>query len=75
MTTKIFKMKDDKTTYCSKCDKQVNYCTDYVSDTVLTVKFCNECDERITMSEEDAKEFRMRIKRKREIRRQNIIRD
>ena len=75
MTTKIFKMKEDNTIYCSKCDKEVKYCTDYVSDTTNMVKFCNECDGRITMSEEDVKKFKFKIKRKREIRRQNIIRE
>ncbi len=68
-------MKDNKTIYCPHCDKEVNYCTDYVSDTTNMVKFCNDCDGRITMSEEDAKQFRMRLKKEREIRRQNIIRE
>ena len=33
--------------YCSDCDTQVNYCTDYVADRKSVVKFCNECDVRI----------------------------
>ena len=70
---KTFNMKDEKIIYCSKCDKEVNYCTDYVSDTNNMVKFCNECDGRITMSKEDAKTFKMRIKRNNEIKRQNIL--
>ena len=33
--------------YCSDCDTQVSYCTDYVADRKSVVKFCNECDVRI----------------------------
>ena len=33
--------------YCSDCDTQVSYCTDYVADRKSIVKFCNECDVRI----------------------------
>ena len=36
-----------KKTHCPKCDKIVNYCTDYVGDRNSMVKFCNECDSRI----------------------------
>ena len=35
---KTFNMKDEKIIYCSKCEKEVNYCTDYVSDTNNMVK-------------------------------------
>ena len=37
----------NKKTYCPTCDKQVQYCTDYVSDKKSLVKFCNDCDTRI----------------------------
>ena len=32
---------------CQECNKQVEYCTDYVGDKKSLVKFCKECDARI----------------------------
>ena len=42
----------NKTIYCKICNRDVEYCTDYVGDKHSLVKFCNICDSRI---EEDYK--------------------
>ena len=42
----------NKHIYCKTCNREVEYCTDYVGDKHSLVKFCNICDTRI---EEDYK--------------------
>tara|TARA_R100000900_G_scaffold146509_1_gene136810 strand:- start:3897 stop:5561 length:1665 start_codon:yes stop_codon:yes gene_type:complete len=37
----------NKIIYCKECDKEVEYCTDYVGNKHSLVKFCNICDVRI----------------------------
>ena len=42
----------NKVIYCKTCNRDVEYCTDYVGDKHSLAKFCNICDSRI---EEDYK--------------------